>query len=209
MHTLKKLKKGVLSQVKSLPALTIQTVPTVGVENVNCTYDNLPVVFREGETSERRRHAHGHKPTRRHGGKGLIPSHRAPPFLAVGSQLSAMWPSYYDQASTMFFVLDVSNYTKISGPATEITTMFHLLKVGINSNWSKPKTVAILLNKADLATAEDVEHVTTFLRLDELCEDYGKACGAARTGDVAMVLEISSCTGYNVMELLAWLKRVT
>ena len=93
-----------------------------------------------------------------------------------------MWPSYYEQSNTIFFVLDVSNYTRIAGPATEITTMFHLLKVAI-ARWSKPKPVAILLNKADIATVEDVERVSTFLRLDELCEDYAKACGAAKVSE--------------------------
>ena len=116
-----------------------------------------------------------------------------------------MWHTYYEAASTIIFVLDVSNYTKVSGPATEIMTMFHLLKT---SYATKSKPLAILLNKVDLANSEDVERVTTFLRLDEMCEEYAKFVGAQRTSDAAVVLEVSSCTGYNVQELLAWLKSI-
>lgn len=135
VRTLRKLNKN-QNTINSLPALTIQTVPTIGVENVTCTFDNQPLAFRE-----------------------------------VGSQLSPMWPSYFEQSSTVVFVLDVSNYSKIAGPATEIMSMLHGL---MTSQSGKPKSIAIVLNKSDVASAEDVEKVTTFLRLQELCDAYTK-----------------------------------
>lgn len=49
--------------------------------------------------------------------------------------------------------------------------MFHNLMSGQSG---KPKGVAIVLNKSDVASAEDVEKVTGFLRVKELCEEYSK-----------------------------------
>ncbi|GMH66718.1 hypothetical protein TL16_g10999 [Triparma laevis f. inornata] len=166
VRTMRKLNKH-QNTINSLPALTIQTVPTIGVENATCTFDNQPLAFRE-----------------------------------VGSQLSPMWPSYFEQSSTIVFVLDVSNCSKISGPATEIQSMFHNLMSGQSG---KPKGVAIVLNKSDVASAEDVEKVTGFLRVKELCEEYSKHYNVPKNQHLAIVLEISSSTGYNIQELLTWL----
>ena len=127
-------------------------------------------------------------------------------FREVGSAIS--WHHSLERSNVVFFVVDASNLTRMSGPASEIESLFHRMKASLRSS-QKLKPIAIVLNKTDVSTSFDLSSISRFLRLKELCTDYANAAGVSKVTDAASVFEVSAYTGHNIDSLLAWLKGTT
>jgi GTPase SAR1 family protein len=118
-------------------------------------------------------------------------------FREVGSSMCTMWSSYYAQVSTVVFVIDASNFSRLAMSASELLSVFHELQ-----NKKTCTRLFIVLNKMDLSSDDEVSRVIAFLRLGQLCRDYAGFFDVEDVEDVATVMRVSAVDGVGVDELL-------
>jgi len=117
----------------SLVPLRMDTIPTTGVEFTNCVYNSNGVdfIFKEDDDIElpkkgKQNSSHRKSNSERRAANVSI----SLSFREVGSSLSQMWPTYFDRSDMILFVLDISNFSKMSETHCQLDHLFDTLKEG-------------------------------------------------------------------------------
>ena len=112
----------------------------------------------------------------------------------VGSPMMLMWSKYYAAATTIVYVVDGADASRVAPSWVELLRLLGELR---KAPADAAPAVAVLVNKTDLCSGADaVAAVRATMRLDELAP----ACAPRPLA----IFEGSSVTGSGVDELLDW-----
>ena len=218
----------------SLVPIRLDTIPTTGVEFVSCIYNQngkLQLSKDDGTVgggSDSNESTKGSSPANNFENSGnnektkIISVNTATSlcFQEVGSSLSSMWSTYFERSDMIVFVLDMSNFSKMSETHCQLDLLFETLqevkKIKADERDSeiiereRPKPVAIILNKSDLASSTMISEIKDFLRLEDICAEYIRSSQeelncSPRMGEsdsIINVYRVSSSTGSNIEHCL-------
>uniref|UniRef100_A0A3Q3WCG1 Uncharacterized protein n=1 Tax=Mola mola TaxID=94237 RepID=A0A3Q3WCG1_MOLML len=111
----------------------------------------------------------------------------------LGGCMGPIWPSYFNDCSSVIFVVDSVNIAQIS------TSCIQLLSV-LSAEPLRSVPVLILFSKRDMPCTMSLTEIKSLFRMDDII---------ASAPQPITVLEVSALSGQGLQEVLSWLESIT
>ncbi|XP_077385209.1 ADP-ribosylation factor-like protein 16 [Festucalex cinctus] len=110
----------------------------------------------------------------------------------LGGCMGPIWPSYFNNCSSVIFVVDSANIAQMSASCIQLLSV-------LSAEPLRNTTVLIVFNKRDMPCTMSLVEIKSLFRLDDVV-----ACAP----QPITMLEASARSGAGLREVLAWLESV-
>ncbi|XP_028267838.1 ADP-ribosylation factor-like protein 16 [Parambassis ranga] len=110
----------------------------------------------------------------------------------LGGCMGPIWPSYFEDCSSVIFVVDSANIAQISSSCIQLLSV-------LSAEPLRNTSVLILFNKRDMPCIMSLVEIKSLLRMDDI---------VASASQPITTLEFSARSGQGLQEVLSWLESV-
>uniref|UniRef100_A0A3Q3IED3 Uncharacterized protein n=1 Tax=Monopterus albus TaxID=43700 RepID=A0A3Q3IED3_MONAL len=111
----------------------------------------------------------------------------------LGGCMGPIWPSYFEDCSSVIFMVDSANISQVSSSCIQLLTV-------LSAEPLHSVSVLILFNKKDMPCTMTLTEIKSLFRMDDII--------ASATQPIT-TLELSACTGQGLQDVLSWLESIT
>ncbi|CAG01103.1 unnamed protein product [Tetraodon nigroviridis] len=108
----------------------------------------------------------------------------------LGGCMGPIWPSYFEDCSSVIFMVDSVNIAQVSSSCIQLLTV-------LSAELLHPVSVLILFNKRDMPCTMSLVEMKSLFRMDEII---------ASAPQPVTLLEVSAHSGQGLQEVLNWLE---
>ncbi|XP_011602336.1 ADP-ribosylation factor-like protein 16 isoform X2 [Takifugu rubripes] len=111
----------------------------------------------------------------------------------LGGCMGPIWPSYFEECSSVIFMVDSGNIAQVSSSCIQLLTV-------LSAELLHTVSVLILFNKSDMPCPMSLVEMKSLIRMEEII---------ASAPQPITVLEVSAHSGQGLKEVLDWLESIT
>ncbi|XP_037544967.1 ADP-ribosylation factor-like protein 16 isoform X2 [Nematolebias whitei] len=111
----------------------------------------------------------------------------------LGGCMGPIWPSYFEDCSSVIFVVDSANIVQISSSCIQLLSV-------LSAEPLHNTSVLVLFNKRDMPCTMSLTEIKSLFRMDDII---------ASAPQPITTLEVSARSGQGLQEVLSWLETVT
>ncbi|XP_057717096.1 ADP-ribosylation factor-like protein 16 [Corythoichthys intestinalis] len=110
----------------------------------------------------------------------------------LGGCMGPIWPSYFNDCSSVIFVVDSANIAQVSSSCIQLLSV-------LSNEALREASVLIIFNKRDMPCTMSLVEMRSLFRLDDV---------VASAHQTITTLEASARTGTGLLEVLTWLESI-
>ncbi|XP_060945412.1 ADP-ribosylation factor-like protein 16 [Limanda limanda] len=111
----------------------------------------------------------------------------------LGGCMGPIWPSYFQDCSSVIFMVDSANIAQVSSSCIQLLSV-------LSAEPLHGASVLILFNKRDMPCTMSLTEIKSLFRMDDII---------ASAPQPITTLELSACSGQGLKEVLSWLESIT